>query len=269
MTVRLKILIIKGAVLLLALGTLSSCSKDFLERKPLTEISELDVWTDPNLARAFVAKMYSDMNHGYEEVMIASLTDEARFVHDYNTARVLQGSIGPDEHGALWNFANWGDFYKVIRNANMYFENYEEIPFKSDPEKDQLTGEVHFMRAINYFFLLRMYGGVPIIKGTFGLEDDEAIKDVARSSFEETINFILEDLDQAIALTEENTERGQVNKSAAQALKSRVLLYAASDLYNKPGNDNPLIGYVGGNQIERWKLAKDAAFEIIQKGRYS
>src|SRR5699024_3448898 len=104
MTVRLKILIIKGAVLLLALGTLSSCNKDFLERKPLTEISELDVWTDPNLARAFVAKMYSDMNHGYEEVMIASLTDEARFVHDYNTARVLQGSIGPDEHGALWNF---------------------------------------------------------------------------------------------------------------------------------------------------------------------
>src|SRR5699024_5608583 len=103
----------------------------------------------------------------------------------------------------------------------------------------------------------------------FGLEDDEAIKDVARSSFEETINFILEDLDQAIALTEENTERGQVNKSAAQALKSRVLLYAASDLYNKPGNDNPLIGYVGGNQIERWKLAKDAAFEIIKKGRYS
>lgn len=269
MTVRLKILIIKGAVLLLALGTLSSCSKDFLERKPLTEISELDVWTDPNLARAFVAKMYSDMNHGYEEVMIASLTDEARFIHDYNTARVLQGSIGPDEHGALWNFANWGNFYKVIRNANMYFENYEQIPFKSEQEKDQLTGEVHFMRAINYFFLLRMYGGVPIIKGTFGLEDDEEIKDVARSSFEETVNFISEDLDQAIALTEENTERGQVNKSAAQALKSRVLLYAASDLYNKPGNDNPLVGYVGGNQNERWKLAKDAAFEIIQKGRYS
>src|SRR5690606_25515487 len=94
----------KIALLFIAtIGCLSfaSCKKDFLERKPLTEISELDVWNDPNLAKAYVARMYSRMDHGYEEMMIASLTDESRFIHDYSSSRVLEGNIGPDEHGAL------------------------------------------------------------------------------------------------------------------------------------------------------------------------
>src|SRR5690606_36759063 len=96
--------------------TLNSCNKELLERRPLTEISELDVWTDPSLARAFVSRMYEQMDHGFSETMISSLTDESRFIHDYNTSRVVQGNIGPDEHDAAWNFANWGKFYTVIRN---------------------------------------------------------------------------------------------------------------------------------------------------------
>src|SRR5690606_13512004 len=160
------------------LATLNSCNKEFLERRPLTEISELDVWTDPSLARAFVSRMYEQMDHGFAEVMISSLTDESRFIHDYNTSRVLQGNIGPDEHGAAWNFANWGKFYTVIRNTNMFFENVESVPFSNENDRDQLMGEVYFQRAYNYFCLLRMYGGVPIITQTFGLNDDEAIQNV-------------------------------------------------------------------------------------------
>src|SRR5690554_3773819 len=176
------------AMALTLTGSFLACQKDFLERKPFTEISELDVWNDPTLTKAVVARMYEQMNHGFAEVMISSLTDESRFIHDYNTARVLQGNIGPDEHGALWNFANWGKFYGVIRTTNMYLENYEQVPFSSEEEKTQLTGEVHFMRAYNYFMLSRMYGGVPIITTTFGLDDNESIQAVNRNSFEETVD---------------------------------------------------------------------------------
>lgn len=250
-------------------GSFIACQKDFLDRKPLTEISELDVWTDPNLTKAFVVRMYEQMDHGFAEVMISSLTDESRFIHDYNTARVLQGNIGPDEHGALWNFANWGKFYGVIRATNMYLENYEEVPFASEEDKLQLTGEVHFMRAYNYFMLSRMYGGVPLITKTFTLDDTEAIQAVTRNTFEETINFIVEECDKAIEMTEEATPSGVVNKSAARALKSRVLLYAASDLHNQGGNTNDLIGYVGGDRTARWTRAREAALEVINSGRFS
>ena len=255
---------------LLILGAmLVGCSKDFLDRRPLTEISELDVWTDPNLARAFVSKMYEDMDHGFAEVMISSLTDESRFIHDYNTSRVLQGNIGPDEHGAAWNFANWGKFYTVIRNTNMFLENVESVPFRSDEDKNQLTGEVYFHRAYNHFCLWRMYGGVPIITQTFGLDDNEAIQSISRNTYEETVNFIIEDIDRAVGLLSDDTPRGLANKSAARALKSRVLLYAASDLYNKAGNANALVGYTGGNQQARWTAAKDAAWDIIDGGRFA
>lgn len=257
------------AMALILPGSFMACQKDFLDRKPLTEISELDVWTDPNLTKVFVVRMYEQMDHGFAEVMISSLTDESRFIHDYNTARVLQGNIGPDEHGALWNFANWGKFYGVIRTTNMYLENYEQVPFSSEEEKTQLTGEVHFMRAYNYFMLSRMYGGVPIITTTFGLDDNESIQAVNRNSFEETVDFIVEECDKAIEMTQESTPSGVVNKSAARALKSRVLLYAASDLHNQSGNSNALIGYVGGDRAARWTRARQAALDIIESGRFS
>lgn len=265
---------INNKIALLCIATIgclsfASCKKDFLERKPLTEISELDVWNDPNLAKAFVARTYEQMDHGYAEMMISSLTDESRFIHDYSSSRVLEGNIGPDEHGALWRFADWGKFYGVIRNTNMYLENFESIPFKNEAEKNQLTGEVYFMRAYNYFSLLRMYGGVPLITKTFGLNDNEEIQSIVRNTFEETVDAILADLKSATELLGDQTARGRVNKPTAEALKSRLLLYAASDLYNRPGNTNAMVGYTGGDRQARWQAAKEAAFEIIKSGRYS
>lgn len=267
MTINIKSITV-AAVSAVLLAFTAGCQKDFLERRPLTEISELDVWTDPSLTRGFVSRMYEQMDHGFAEMMISSLTDESRFIHDYNSSRVLEGNIGPDEHGAAWNFANWGKFYTVIRNTNMFFENVETVPFTSETEKNQLVGEVYFQRAYNYFSLLRMYGGVPIITRTFGLDDEEEILSVERNTFEETVNAIVQDLDQAISLLGEDTDRGLADKSTARALKSRVLLYAASDLYNRPGNTNALVGYTGGDRAARWTAAKNAAWEIIQSGRY-
>src|SRR5690606_32655435 len=81
-------------------------------------------------------------------------------------------------------------------------------------------------------------------------------------------NAIVQDLDQAISLLGEDTDRGLADKSTARALKSRVLLYAASDLYNRPGNTNALVGYTGCDRAARWTAAKNAAWEIIQSGRY-
>jgi hypothetical protein len=151
----------------------------------------------------------------------------------------------------------------------MYLENYESVPFKNDSEKDQLTGEVYFMRAYNNFALLRMYGGIPLIDKTFSLDDEEEIQNVVRNTFEETVNAIVSDLNLAKGLLSENTPRGRVNKSTADALKSRLLLYAASDLYNRPGNTNAMVGYTGGDRQARWQAAKDAAWEIIKSGRYN
>ena len=139
--------------------------------------------------------------------------------------------------------------------------------------RDRMTGEVHFLRAFFYFNLSKIYGGVPIIKGVFSLDDEFK---TARNSYEETVNFILEELNQAIELLpsqHSGVNRGRITKGAAMALKSRVTLYAASDLYNStifPEYSNQeLIRYTNDNRQQRWRAAKDAAKAVIDLEQYS
>jgi hypothetical protein len=134
---------------------------------------------------------------------------------------------------------------------------------------------VHFLRAYLYHNLVSMYGGVPIIKKTFGLTDNF---NVPRDSYDNCIKFIVSDLDSAatlLPLSYSGNDRGRATKGAALALKSRVLLYAASDLYNSNGSwagaytNKELIGYTGGDRTARWQAAKDAAKAVINLGQYS
>jgi SusD family. len=138
-----------------------------------------------------------------------------------------------------------------------------------------MKGEVHFLRAYLYHNLVSMYGGVPIIKKTFGLTDDF---NVPRDSYDNCIKFIVSDLDSAAALlplSYSGNDIGRATKGAALALKSRVLLYAASDLYNSNGSwagaysNKELIGYTGGDRTARWQAAKDAAKAVMDLGQYS
>ncbi len=120
-----------------------------------------------------------------------------------------------------------------------------------------------------------MYGGVPIITKAYGLDDDFI---VPRDSYENCINFIVDECDQAAAAlpaTQDGNDKGRATKGAALALKARVLLYAASDFYNSNaswagGFSNPeLVGYVGGDRTSRWQAARDAAKAVIDLGAYS
>src|SRR5690625_6543514 len=82
---------------------------------------------------------------------------------------------------------------------------------------------------------------------------------VSRNSFEETVNFIVQDLERATELLPEvqpDKNGAGATKGAALALKTRVLLHAASDLYNK-NPENELVGYTSGDQQQRWRAAKD------------
>src|SRR5690625_373602 len=118
-----------------------------------------------------------------------------------------------------------------------------------------MKGEVHFFRAFHYHNLLRSYGGVPIVDKAYNL-DDEML--VSRNSFEETVNFIVQDLERATELLPEvqpDKNGAGATKGAALALKTRVLLHAASDLYNK-NHENELVGYTTGDRSEERRVGK-------------
>ncbi len=271
---------IKHLVLLFAASlTIASCNNDFLDTEPLTEISQSAVWSDPALAEAFVTGTYQGFgNGGFDEQMLASLTDEAIFTHPgRGITTITEARVNSADQGWVNNTYSWGNMYSYIRRTNIAIENLSDPQFPNDGGiVDRLLGEAKFMRAYYYHQLARYFGGVPLIERPYGLGEDTY--EEARATWEETVSFIVADLDDASALLEgKNLAKGRANQLAALALKSRILLYAASDLHDGPtasansatlsGYSNlDLVAYSGGNRAERWQKAQAAAMEVILKG---
>ncbi|NRB50148.1 MAG: RagB/SusD family nutrient uptake outer membrane protein [Saprospiraceae bacterium] len=261
-------------ILLAAVFLPLSCGDDFLNTEPLDKISSEATWADGPLSEAFVFNVYSFLGYGgFEEQGLSALTDEAMFTHaGRNINTFTEGSETPSN--LAWTSATyeWGRMYLAIRQANIAIERLPTSTFTDDELRNRLLGEAHFLRAYYYHQLMRYYGGVPLIDRAYGLGEDYA---VSRNTFEETVNFIVSDLDQAANLLDGKSEaRGRANKLAAMALKARVLVYAASDLHDGPtvkASSNTLgsfanlelVAYPSGDQTARWNAAKNAAKAVL------
>ncbi len=252
------------------IAVMTSCNDDFTSITPLSEVSEESVWTDEGLANAAVTGIYNGLGvGGFGEQMLASLSDNAIFTHTgrgINT--IMESRANSDDTGWIDATHDWNTMYSYIRSANIAIEQLNEDLLADKNLKDRLLGESLFLRAYYYQQLVRFYGAVPIVESPFELDSDF---DLPRNTFEECINFIVADCDTAYALLDgKNMDPGRTNAATALALKSRILLYAASDLHDIPTASansqlissyaNPeLIGYTSGSQEERWTKAMNAA----------
>jgi starch-binding outer membrane protein, SusD/RagB family len=273
---------IKGILfgVIIALFVFSGCNDDFVNTRPLTEVLTEEVWRDPGLADAFVTEIYGGLgNGGFDEQMLASLTDEAIFTHPgrgINT--ITESRSNPADPGWINATINWTNMYARIRACNLTLENLETPQFDDEALVTRLRGEAHFLRAYYYHQLVRYYGAVPLVDRSYKL--DEADYSLPRNTFEECVNFIVADADAAAAILDGRAMvSGRASKAAALALKSRILLYAASDLHDVPtasaksslladfsnAGNAALLGYTSGTRTERWQKARDAAKAVLDQ----
>jgi len=267
-------------LLALALAGATSCDTDILNQTPLNKFSDAAVWQDPALVETFVNNIYLGIPSPFHTIMLANLVDEAQFNADWETGNVTKSQITPSYLGVFddgfWvsheRYMTWNSSYKNIRACNLFLEKIETVPFDNQVDKDRLTGEVLFLRAYFYHGLASFYGGVPILTDTYTLTDDFT---APRNTYEEVIAFVTSECDKAAALLPESADKARATKGAALALKSRVLLYAATDLHNSNaswagGYSNPeLVGYTSGDQQARWQAAKDAAKAVMDLRMYN
>jgi len=207
---------------------------------------------------SYVNGMYNSLQHGYCEALWASLTDEMHDVHNNGGAWTVQrGELTSDNISTLGTtttpYVNkWGYAYERIRDINEFFEEIESSGFEENL-KDRLKGEMKFIRAYLYSELLWRYGDVPLITHVFALDDDYTT--ATRDSYDKVVDFIVKELDEAaLLLNGSEIRKGRATPDATLALKSRVLLYAASPL-NNPSNDRA-----------KWEKAAQAAEALIDKG---
>lgn len=259
-----------------------SCKKSFLDLSPLDQFSAGDVWdgSDASLIQAFVNNIYLGLPGGFQgDRFMASYVDESMLVFNYSTSSVNKSLLSPSAYYGFDGTGNsngnyvWENAYRNIRACNVFFNNIETSTAVTAEQKDLLKGEVHFLRAYLYQMLVSMYGGVPLITKAYKLNEDYALP---RNTYDECVKFMVSECDTAAALLPiVAPQKGRASKGAALALKSRLLLNAASDLHNSnaswaPGYTNPeLVGYVGGDRTARWQAAKDAAKAVMDLNVYS
>ncbi|WP_437917864.1 RagB/SusD family nutrient uptake outer membrane protein [Sphingobacterium sp. LRF_L2] len=277
----------KYILAIICVGFFLSCQKSkFLDDKT-NVISEDDVFTDSVRTLGFLDRIYVDMGFAFGPYRFSSAggagttelaTDNAEGNNNLSVWAVsyVQGAIGPNN--VLTGFATDKDFwntpYKNIRRVNLLLSKLPSAPFH-ESIKRRMQAEARFLRAFYYHHLISAFGAVPLISDQiFDIND---MINIPRNSYEECVNYIVSELDQSAQILStyrySDIDYGRITVGACLALKSRVLLYAASPLFNGGLNDNvnelaPLLGYVN-NEKSRWQIAADAAQQLINSNMYS
>ena len=267
---------------IIALSSFWMAGCNHLEPEALSLTSRTDVINNFSNLTRLRNNMFTALPEGYNSMgnsWRASASDEAE---DVNETESVQ-----DFNSGNWSiYSNpddaWSRNYQGIRRTFDFTNATDTITFNQLKLTDPVTytartsnmkmwrAEAQFLRAFYYFELVKRYAGVPIIDRKLSiLNDYDYMLSIKRSSFEECVNLIVRLCDSSLSglpvrLADiANADWGRPTAGAALALKARTLTYAASDLFNQPGNKNPLTGYTNTNRTDRWKLAAAANRAVL------
>ena len=258
---------IKYMILFLTLGLVGCAS--FLDRAPDVNLDEEKVFTDFLNAQRFQADIYSGLTSrfnavgDFQPVPLASASDESESNAGYH------GTKGFNMGNYDGLDANISFYYTAIRKANLFLKNAEGIPFPDAKTKDQMLGEVYFLRAFYFNEILKRFGGMPIMtENDLFIPGDNLMR--PRDTYRDCFAFIMADLDKAInslTVTLTTNEYGRATKGAAMALKARVLLYAASPLFSQKtgiwGMGGTVDDWLDKDGKSWWLKAAEAAKAVI------
>lgn len=259
----------------MAILLLPSCQQDFLEKPASSDVTIDTVFANTTNAQQMIAELYHNNYFGSDNIPLNWWDDQwlgwSDFSEDLYTTTA-------NWHAGVWTYIDGtlspqstqlqriNRIFYAIRTANIFISRANTIDAVSQKDEQYIQymiGEAYAHRAYQYFKAFRVWGSIPWIE--VPLEGGE--EPIARTPFSELIDNIVASLDQAADLlpTEwEDRWTGRLTRQAALALKAKVLVYAASPLYNGPtpeyasGYEHPeVLGY-GNYDKERWKRAADA-----------
>lgn len=235
----------------------TSCNK-FLDRDPLGQVAQDGYFNSETNANAALMGMYRSMMNSF------SYGQSTIIVPEFSAGHVRHSAEYPEYenfavHGVQtinpWVANIWKALYTTINSSNQIIEEVPNMTSAmiTDQKKNSFVGEAKFIRAFNYFFLVRAFGRIPL-KLTYTRENTTL--DIAQSEKEVVYTQIIKDLTEAIdLLPEENTytgdaARGRASHWAAKALLAKVYLYRAAF-------------------TDDYKPAADLSEEVISSGKYS
>lgn len=261
-------------ILLLSLG---SCKKA-LDMAPDGKLSMEDIFSDNDKVGAFLNSCYTNMAVKGTRYFFWSRgpvvwSDEAWDTDAEAESWIMAGRMyNGDASAANHPITNisadggngdyWARYWSSIRNCTVFISYIDKATVKNDIDRKRWKAEAHLLRAYYYSELLKWFGAsLPIEREPYNFSGD--FSTTKKESYYDVAKFIMEDCDVALATTElpwritTNGEAGRVNKAMAEAIKSKIILFAASPLNN-----------AGSNYWEEAYLANKVSLQNLKTNGY-
>lgn len=274
-------------VLMLMGGLFTSCS-DYLDVVPDGTPEIEYAFRDRTNAMKYLATCYSGLPHvgsphdpamlGSDETfMFYNTSDGTDQMGNYNSYWMKLGKQNAaNPYCDFWSGLNSGkNMWQQIRNCNIFLENIDNVgPQLTSEELDRWKAEVKVLKAYFHFYLLRMYGPIPLKQASLSVEASTEEVRAYRDTFDDCVSYIDELIEEAYeylpAMVEDpTTEMGRITKAAALAIRADLWLTAASPLFNgnedyKDFEDNRGVRlFPQSYDAEKWVKAAKYAKEAI------
>lgn len=298
--------ILVGAFFAFALASMtSSCVDDwkfgdsFLEKAPGGDVTKDTIFNNAEYTRRFLWNTYSKLYYGLPYywdggVQVKMNTGVFETLSDCWHSHNSWDEVNRQFYSGAYVPGNSGKFkytgenvWEAVRASYIFLENVDATPDMETSEKERLKAEAKCIIASRYFDMFRHYGGLPVVTASYS--GTEAMYEQGRETVENTVNFMTGLLDEAMPAlpwvldeADRNNWDGRFTKAAAKALKCKILLFAASPLFN---NATPYAGsesdeanakhhaWYGGEKPELWteclSACQDFFNELNSDGYYA
>ena len=266
----MQIMKIRTIISALVIASVSSACGDFLDTSIDRNSTGETIATNYSSIWGFGRAIYTPIGYGFGMIdsnIFATASDEAQQTSAQSNVIYFNKGMLNENINPLFTY--YRNYYEGIRAANFFLDyvgngkgeallaqNRNLVTDKVNYERDLQSlawfkAEAHIARAYYYAELAKMYGGVPIVESHI---DDGTM--VSRSTYDDVVAYVVNEVDTykdslAIDWTEFKDREGRFTLGVALAIKSRILLYAASPLHN-PEND-----------VTKWEAAAKAAHDLI------
>jgi hypothetical protein len=273
-------------IVFVALLSLGSCKK-FLDQVPDNLMKEEDIFASYKNINGYLAQVYANIPDEFDSRFApggsyagpwTGASDEANYWSlDWVMSNRLNQSTWDNNVGGTY----WTNFYKPVRTATDFIAKIDDAPAPdiTPNQKMRFKAEARALRAIFYFWMMRLYGPVIILPDVVPVNGTGDEIHFPRTHFDTCVAYVVRELDQAydeLKLSETlgqnpppahipvNDEWGRITTGVCKAYKAQVLLLAASPLFN--GNQElASLKNPDGTQLisqtydpNKWKLAADA-----------
>ncbi|OQP49681.1 carbohydrate-binding protein SusD [Niastella koreensis] len=244
------------AALLVTVSIAASCTKKFLDVVPDNVATVDNAFTSKSEAEKYLVTCYSYLPYEEDPTYNPGLTasdetwieDNEIHIRSTNVAQLPRG--GQNTSDPIVNYwdgtrdgalnSNGNGMFRAIRDCNVFLENISDLGKVPDLDIDtrqRWIGEAKFLKAYYHFILFRAYGPIPVVDKNIPISAPLSETQVKRQVVDSVVNYIANLLDSAAvtlpaSIANTASELGRITQPIALSLKAKLLVYAASPLFN-------------------------------------